>query len=176
MSSHTADLDFESGPPRVDHLIDHRTVVFEARARPCGAAVELVLEAIGGDSLRKGYRLLAPTDRLGMFGVSSAVANKTGGMFGMLSMLASTPWLQFNPLSLMNANSGVFGVNWGVRRCPNSAHPAYRALAARRPHAARSGPPKRGDGGPQRPRPRRLRTSESAGRPIGRGRRCARPH
>jgi synaptic vesicle membrane protein VAT-1 len=55
-----------------------------------GPAVELVLEAIGGDSLRKGYRLLAPTDRLGMFGVSSAVANKTGGMFGMLSMLAST--------------------------------------------------------------------------------------
>jgi hypothetical protein len=33
-----------------------------------------------------------------------------------LSMLASTPWLQFNPLSLMNANTGVFGVNWGVRR------------------------------------------------------------
>jgi hypothetical protein len=24
----------------------------------------------------------------------------------MLSMLASTPWLQFNPLSLMNANKG----------------------------------------------------------------------
>jgi NADPH:quinone reductase-like Zn-dependent oxidoreductase len=34
-------------------------------------------------------------------------------MFGMLSMLASTPWLQFNPLSLMNANKGVFGVNLG---------------------------------------------------------------
>jgi NADPH:quinone reductase-like Zn-dependent oxidoreductase len=28
-------------------------------------------------------------------------------------MLASTPWLQFNPLSLMNANKGVFGVNLG---------------------------------------------------------------
>ena len=26
-------------------------------------------------------------------------------------MLASTPWLQFNPLALMNANKGVFGVN-----------------------------------------------------------------
>ena len=31
----------------------------------------------------------------------------------MLSVLASTPWLQFNPLSLMNANKGVFGVNLG---------------------------------------------------------------
>jgi hypothetical protein len=29
----------------------------------------------------------------------------------MLSTLASTPWLQFNPLSLMNANKGVFGAN-----------------------------------------------------------------
>jgi NADPH:quinone reductase-like Zn-dependent oxidoreductase len=34
-------------------------------------------------------------------------------MFGMLSMLASTSSLQFNPLSLMNANKGVFGVNLG---------------------------------------------------------------
>ena len=113
MSSHTADLDFESGP-LVDHMIDHRTVDFEARARPCGPAVELVLEAIGGDSLRKGYRLLAPTDRLGMFGVSSAVANKTGGMFGMLSVLASTPWLQFNPLSLIKCQQGAFGVKPGA--------------------------------------------------------------
>jgi len=35
----------------------------------------------------------------------------------MVSMLANTPWVQFNPLSLMNANKGVFGVNlahiWG---------------------------------------------------------------
>ncbi len=31
----------------------------------------------------------------------------------MLVLLAGTPWLQFNPLSLMNANKGVFGVNLG---------------------------------------------------------------
>ena len=93
----------------VDHLIDYRTEDFEARARQItgGRGVELVLDAIGGDSLKKGYRLLAPTGRLGTFGVSSAATNKTGGMFGMLSVLASTPWLQFNPLSLMNANKGV---------------------------------------------------------------------
>ena len=99
----------------VDHLIDYRTEDFEARARQItgGRGVELILDAIGGDSLKKGYRLLAPTGRLGMFGVSSAATNKTDGMFGMMSMLASTPWLQFNPLSLMNANKGVFGVNLG---------------------------------------------------------------
>ena len=99
----------------VDHLIDYRTEDFEARARQItgGRGIELILDAIGGDSLKKGYRLLAPTGRLGMFGASSAATNKTGGMFGTLSMLASTPWLQFNPLSLMNANKGVFGVNLG---------------------------------------------------------------
>jgi hypothetical protein len=70
-------------------------------------AVELILDAVGGDSLKKGYRLLAPTGRLGMFGMSSAATNKTGGIFGALFTLASTPWLQFNPLSLMNAKKGV---------------------------------------------------------------------
>jgi NADPH:quinone reductase-like Zn-dependent oxidoreductase len=62
----------------VDHLIDYRTKDFEIRAREItnGRGVELVLDAIGGDSLRKGYRLLAPTGRLGMFGISSAVTHK----------------------------------------------------------------------------------------------------
>jgi synaptic vesicle membrane protein VAT-1 len=57
----------------VDHLIDYRTEDFEVRAREIthGRGVELILDAIGGDSLKKGYRLLAPTGRLGMFGISS---------------------------------------------------------------------------------------------------------
>jgi NADPH:quinone reductase-like Zn-dependent oxidoreductase len=99
----------------VDHLIDYRTEDFEKRAREItkGRGVELILDAVGGDSLKKGYRLLAPTGRLGIFGASSAATNKTGGVLGMVSMLAGTPWLQFNPLSLMNANKGVFGVNLG---------------------------------------------------------------
>jgi NADPH:quinone reductase-like Zn-dependent oxidoreductase len=99
----------------VDHLIDYRTEDFEARTREItnGRGVELILDAVGGDSLKKGYRVLAPTGRLGVFGVSSAATHKTRSMFGMLSTLASTPWLQFNPLALMNANKGVFGVNIG---------------------------------------------------------------
>jgi NADPH:quinone reductase-like Zn-dependent oxidoreductase len=99
----------------VDHLIDYRTEDFEARTRQItgGRGVELILDAVGGNSLKKGYRLLAPTGRLGIFGASSAARNKTGGISGMLLMLVNTPWLQFNPLSLMNANKGVFGVNQG---------------------------------------------------------------
>ena len=99
----------------VDDLIDYRTEDFEKRARAIthGRGVELILDSVGGDSLKKGYRLLAPTGRIGIFGASSAATNKTGGVLGMVSMLAGTPWLQFNPLSLMSANKGVFGVNLG---------------------------------------------------------------
>jgi NADPH:quinone reductase-like Zn-dependent oxidoreductase len=98
-----------------DHLIDYRTEDFEKRAREVtgGRGVELILDAVGGDSLKKGYRLLAPTGRLGIFGASSAATKKAAGYMGMVSMLMNTPWVQFNPLSLMNANKGVFGVNIG---------------------------------------------------------------
>ena len=77
----------------VDHLIGYRTEDFEARARQItgGRGVELILDAIGGDSLKKGYRLLARTGRLGVFGASSAATSKTGGNFGLVSMLAARP-------------------------------------------------------------------------------------
>jgi hypothetical protein len=48
-----------------------------------------------------------------MFGVSSLASGKERNILSMLSMLANTPWFQFNPLRLMNANKGVFGVNVG---------------------------------------------------------------
>ena len=43
----------------VDELIDYRTEDFEKRAREItqGRGVELILDAVGGDSLKKGYRL-----------------------------------------------------------------------------------------------------------------------
>ncbi|MGA9321593.1 MAG: medium chain dehydrogenase/reductase family protein [Xanthobacteraceae bacterium] len=99
----------------VDHLIDYRTEDFEARAREItgGRGVELIIDAVGGDSWKKGYRILAPTGRLGMFGISAAATRKERSMLGMLAVLAGTPWFQFNPISLMNANKGVFGVNLG---------------------------------------------------------------
>jgi NADPH:quinone reductase-like Zn-dependent oxidoreductase len=99
----------------IDHLIDYRTEDFEARAREItnGRGVELILDAVGGESWKKGYRLLAPTGRLGAFGFSVMAGRKQRSVMAMLSALASTPWFQFNPLSLMSANKGVFGVNLG---------------------------------------------------------------
>ncbi|MGB6238185.1 MAG: zinc-binding dehydrogenase [Bradyrhizobium sp.] len=99
----------------VDHLIDYRTEDFEKRTRDitAGRGVELILDAVGGESWKKGYRVLAATGRLGMFGVSSLASGKERNILSMLSMLANIPWFQFNPLGLMNANKGVFGVNVG---------------------------------------------------------------
>ena len=49
-----------------------------------------------------------------MFGISSAASGeRPPTLFDMLGVLARTPWLQFNPLSLIGANKGVFGVNLG---------------------------------------------------------------
>ena len=99
----------------VDHLIDYRTEDFETRTREItsGRGVELILDAVGGESWKKGYRVLAPTGRLGVFGISAAATGKERSLLGMFTFLARTPWFQFNPVSLMNANKGVFGVNLG---------------------------------------------------------------
>jgi NADPH:quinone reductase-like Zn-dependent oxidoreductase len=99
----------------VDGLIDYRTEDFEKRAREMtnGRGVELILDAVGGESWKKGYRLLAPTGRLGMFGLSAAATGKSRSVVSMLGAVARMPWFQFNPLALMNANKAVFGVNLG---------------------------------------------------------------
>ena len=132
-----------------DHLIDYRTEDFEARTREItnGRGVELILDAVGGESFKKGYRILAPTGRLGMFGVSSLAQRKERSILAMLSMLATTPWFQFNPLSLMNANKGVFGVNlghmWGEIERMRQWGNALLELAAQgaiKPKVARSFP------------------------------------
>ncbi|MBW6493169.1 MAG: medium chain dehydrogenase/reductase family protein [Burkholderiaceae bacterium] len=99
----------------VDHLIDYRSEDFEARTREimAGRGVELILDAVGGASFKKGYRLLAPTGRLGMFGISSAATGKERSSISMLQTVASMPWFKFTPVALINHNKGVFGVNLG---------------------------------------------------------------
>jgi len=97
----------------VDHLIDYRTEDFERRARAItrGRGVDLILDAVGGDSFKKGYRLLAPAGRLGMFGISSAAVGKEKRLGAFLKAALSMPWFQFTPISLIDKNRGVFGAN-----------------------------------------------------------------
>ncbi len=99
----------------VDHCIDYRNEDFEERVREItkGAGVELICDAVGGESFKKGFRVLAPTGRLGMFGMSTTVTGKRRSLGAMFKMVRQMPWLTFNPVALMNQNKGVFGVNMG---------------------------------------------------------------
>jgi hypothetical protein len=101
-------------PARADHLIDHRTVDFEARAPQTtgGAAGELILDASGVDLLKKGYQLVVPTGRLAVFRTLAATS-KTGGTSGHVIHAHERALVQFNPLSLMNGNKGASSSNLG---------------------------------------------------------------
>jgi NADPH:quinone reductase-like Zn-dependent oxidoreductase len=76
-----------------------------------GRGVELILDPLGGSHWKKSYAALRPTGRLGMFGASTVTESKLPGMLRLLGVAAGLPW--FNPISLMNANRAVFGVNLG---------------------------------------------------------------
>jgi len=74
-----------------------------------GRGVELILDPIGGKNFKINYRLLRPTGRLGMFGISATTRFPLPGKLKFLPFLWQTPF--FHPISLMNTNRGVFGVN-----------------------------------------------------------------
>jgi len=95
-------------------LIDGRAkgLVSQVMALTEGRGVHLALDARGGRSWRDSYDCLAPTGRLAVFGLASAVG--PGGRFAaMARAVTSMPWLRFNPFRLMNDNRGIFGVNIG---------------------------------------------------------------
>ncbi|OLD23751.1 MAG: alcohol dehydrogenase [Acidobacteria bacterium 13_1_40CM_3_55_6] len=76
-----------------------------------GRGVELVIDPLGGKSWKKSYRALRATGRMGVFGMSTASASGILGKLRAIKALAQTP--RFHPLSLMNRNKGVFGLNLG---------------------------------------------------------------
>jgi NADPH:quinone reductase-like Zn-dependent oxidoreductase len=95
-----------------DQLIDYTTEDFEA-VLAGEVGLDLILDPIGGDSWTKGLRLLRAGGRLVCFGVSSNAKGETRSLFGALGNMAKVPWLKMNPITLMNENKGVMGVNMG---------------------------------------------------------------
>jgi synaptic vesicle membrane protein VAT-1 len=97
----------------VAHAIDYTTEDFEVEVKRItgGRGVDIVLDAVGGESLAKGYRCLAPLGRLFTFGGSGFAPKGRRNPIHMLKGLLATP--SFKPFSLMNRNRGVFGVNLG---------------------------------------------------------------
>ncbi|MBI4566466.1 MAG: zinc-binding dehydrogenase [Planctomycetes bacterium] len=99
----------------VSHVVDSRVEDFESAVMRIteGKGVHIILDPIGGKSWAKGLRCLAPTGRLVTFGFSSAVTGKRRSVFALVKRLAQVPWLKFNPLTLMNENKAIVGVNLG---------------------------------------------------------------
>jgi NADPH:quinone reductase-like Zn-dependent oxidoreductase len=97
----------------VDHAIDYRhaNVAEEIRKLTRGRGVDVILDPIGGRSFTDSYRMLAPLGRLVIFGLSSAATGEKRNLWRALQAWATTP--RFNPLSLINRNRGVFGLNVG---------------------------------------------------------------
>ena len=91
------------------HAIDYRTQDFEAEVKRItgGRGVHVVLDAVGGASIKKGWRCLAPTGKLVVFGASSVMQGPVGMLASVLQM---TP---FWPLKVMRENKALIGVNVG---------------------------------------------------------------
>ena len=100
----------ESG---VECCIDYTTENVEqaVKAFTGGKGVDIVLDAVGGDSFKQSYASLAPMGRLFMFGVSSFAPGKSRNLIAAARGLFAMP--KFAPIPLMNENRGVFGVNLG---------------------------------------------------------------
>ena len=96
----------------VEHAIDYRhaDVAVEVGRLTRGRGVDVVLDPIGGSSFAVSYGLLAPLGRLIMVGVSS-IAGEKRNRWRVLRSLWSMP--KYQPLSLINRNRGVFGLNLG---------------------------------------------------------------
>jgi synaptic vesicle membrane protein VAT-1 len=94
----------------VAHVLDSTADLVEAvRGLTGNRGADLVLDSIGGASFRTSYRLLAPLGRLALYGVSSIAPGMRRSWWHALRTVAAMP--RFKPLSLMNRNRGVFGIN-----------------------------------------------------------------
>jgi NADPH:quinone reductase-like Zn-dependent oxidoreductase len=95
----------------VNHAIDyrHRSVTEEVTRLTGGRGVDVILDPLGGRSFADSYRMLAPLGRLVMYGISSAAPGGRRRWWDVMRTLVQMP--SFKPLSLINRNRGVLGVN-----------------------------------------------------------------
>jgi NADPH:quinone reductase-like Zn-dependent oxidoreductase len=95
------------------HPIDYRSLDYEDEVRTLtgGKGVDVVLDPLGGNDWRKGYRLLRPAGRLVMYGFANLAGGERRSYLHAAAQMAQMPL--FTPIGLMNANKGVAGVNIG---------------------------------------------------------------
>lgn len=104
----------------LDHVLDSGSGDLETEVARLtnGRGVDVVLDARGGEQLAQSYRMLARLGRLVVYGSQALVVGRVRDEERVQSFLQQRPL--FDPLDLMNANKGVFGLNlahlWGERR------------------------------------------------------------
>jgi NADPH:quinone reductase-like Zn-dependent oxidoreductase len=96
----------------VEQVIDYHAQDFEKEVQRLtgNQGVDVILDAVGAESYRKGYRLLRPGGRLVCFGLSAAVTGK-GRSLRAVGAWWKTP--SFNALDLIRKNRAVIGVHLG---------------------------------------------------------------
>ena len=94
-----------------DYLIDYRKEKWhKVIAKNTGFRnIDLIIDPLGGSNWRKSYRVLGPTGRLGIYGISSVCGRRTGSFLNLLRAVIEMPL--YHPLSFLDNNKGVFGVN-----------------------------------------------------------------
>lgn len=95
-----------------EQLIDYRTEDF-AQVLADGPGLDLILDPIGGESWKKGLDLLRIGGRMVCYGMSSNATGESRSLFSVTRNMWAVPWRQVNPITLMNENRGVMGVNMG---------------------------------------------------------------
>jgi NADPH:quinone reductase-like Zn-dependent oxidoreductase len=100
----------------VDHAIDYRSHDFAAEVMRItdGEGVDLILDALGPTSARKGYRILRQGGCLIVYGASEVSTGEqrdllAAGRAMLKSPFATLPW--WKGIGVINENKGVFGLN-----------------------------------------------------------------
>ncbi len=89
----------------VDHAIDYTSKGWE-RGVP---KLDLVMDAIGGASFRRSYKLLRAGGRLVCFGASALVAGSERNLLAAARTAVQMPW--FSIVTQMSASKTVIGLN-----------------------------------------------------------------
>ena len=97
----------------VTNLVDYTKQDFETEIRRMTGeeGLDMVLDAVGGKSFAKSYRLLRPCGRLLIYGFSTSARGKSRNAARALVEFLRTK--RYHPLNLMRDNKAVIGVHLG---------------------------------------------------------------